>query len=112
MDKLLVEFLSLGGVAALIAAVISVLKYFGVIGDGSAGNVSLTLSTLGFATMVFLKLFAPDVNIAGLNDFAQNASNIVLYVLGFFMMVGLPAKAYGFYKNAGFPFLGYSHSGY
>lgn len=110
MEQLLQQFLGLGGVAAFIAALVNVGKYFGVIADGSASKIALALSTLGFAAMVGLQLFAPDVSIAGLNEGAQKAADVVVYVLGFFAMIGLPAQFHKFYKAAGLPALGASHT--
>lgn len=108
MEQLLLQFLGLAGVAAFIAALVNVGKYFGIVADGSAPKISLALSVLGFVAMAALKLFAPDVSIEGLNEIAQKAADVIAYVLGFFVMVGLPAQSHKFFKVAGLPVLGFS----
>jgi hypothetical protein len=110
MEQLLLQFLGLAGVAAFIAALVNACKYFGVIADGSAPKISLALSVLGFVALAVLKLFAPDVNIDGLSELAQKAADVIAYVLGFFAMVGLPARAHQFLKSAGVPILGFYFS--
>jgi len=110
MEQLLQQFLGLGGVAAFIAAVVNAGKYFGIVADGSASKVSLVLSLLGFAGMVIAQLFAPTVDIAGLNGAAQKAAEVILYVLGLFSMLGLPALWHKGLKGAGVPVVGTSYS--
>lgn len=110
MENLLIQFLGLAGVSAFIAALINAGKYLCIVADDGAGKISLILSLVGFVAMSVLKLFAPDVDIAALDVEAAKAAEVILYVLGLFTMLGLPAKLHGWYKGAGLPVIGYSHS--
>lgn len=110
MEELLIQFLGLAGVAALIAALVNVGKYVGVIADKSAPKAGLVLSVIGFVALVALKLFAPHVDIAALDGWAAKAADVLMYILGLFAMLGLPAQAHRIFKAAGLPVLGFSHS--
>ena len=108
-DSLIIQFVSLAGVAALIAALVNVGKVFGMIPDGKAQNVSATLSLAAFAIFVGLKLFAPEVNIDGLDAQAAQVAEAVLYILGFVVQIGLPGHVHRFLSKSEVPLLGYQH---
>lgn len=109
LNALVIQFSSLVGIAACIAALVQIAKAFGL-PNGAAGHLSAMLSLIAFIALAALKLFAPDVDIAGLDKQASDLAVFALYVLGFFVQMGLPSKIYGIWKDASVPFLGYSHT--
>jgi hypothetical protein len=108
-QELIVQFGTLAGVAALIAALVNVSKVFGL-PDGDAPKVSAGLSLAAFIALVALKVFRPDVDVLALDKFSADAAVAVLYVLGFLVALGLPAKFHGFLAQARIPVLGKSYS--
>ena len=60
LDTLLPQFLALGGVAALVTALVNAGKQFGLVKDGQAPTAALLLNALGFAALLLLNVFAPD----------------------------------------------------
>ena len=107
-ENLVFEFLQLVGVAALISALVNVGKAFGIVPDGAASNVSAGLSFTAFIAFVALKLFKPDVDFLVIDSQSKQIAEFTLYVLGFFIQMGLPAKFHQFLT--GIPFFGYSFS--
>lgn len=108
-SDLVVQFLGLAGVAALIAALINALKSFGY-PDGYASKLSAALSVLAFAVMSYFQIFAPEISVWELDEIAGVWAERLLYILGFIVQIGLPAKFHEFLKNGNIPFLGYSYS--
>lgn len=109
-NDLIVQFGTLAGVAALIAALVNVGKVLGIVPDGSAAKVSAGLSLAAFITLAALKIFAPDVDVAGLDKQAADLAVAALYILGLVTQLGLPAKFHGFLSNADVPVIGRSHT--
>lgn len=108
-EQLIAQFVQLAGVAALIAALVNVAKVFGL-PDGYAQNVSAGLSLLAFVAMVVTHLFAPSVDFALLDEKAADFAVGMLYVLGFLVQLGLPAKFHEFLASARVPVFGKSYS--
>ncbi len=106
-EVLIAQFVTLAGVAAFIAAIVNVAKTFGL-PDGKAPEVSASLSLVAFIALVALRVFRPDVDIQGLDKAAADAAVAVLYVLGFLVQMGLPARVHAFVK--GVPVIGKSYS--
>jgi len=91
LQELIVQFGTLAGVAALVAALVNVAKVFGL-PDGSAPKLSAGLSLAAFAVLVGLKVFAPDVDVLALDAQAADFAVAALYVLGFIVQMGLPSN--------------------
>jgi hypothetical protein len=108
-SDLVVQFGTLAGVAALIAAAVNVAKSFGL-PDGSAPKLSAALSLAAFVTLVALKLFAPDVDVLGLDKVAADAAVGALYILGLVVNLGLPVKFHDFLQAGRVPFIGKSYT--
>jgi hypothetical protein len=66
-SDLVVQFSMLVGVAALVAAVVNVLKTF-CLPDGYAARVSLALSTLAFVALVGFSVFAPELSVWAMDE--------------------------------------------
>lgn len=108
-ENLIAQFATLAGVAALVAALVNVAKTFGM-PDGYAPNVAAGLSLAGFAALVTLKIFAPEVDVPGLDAQAADTAKLILYALGFFAQMGLPAQFHNLFKNGSVPLIGASNS--
>lgn len=108
-QDLIVQFATLAGVAALIAALVNVAKTFGL-PDGKAPQVSAGLSLAAFVALAALKIFKPEINVEGLDQQAADLAALVLYVLGFVVQMGLPAKFHAFLAGGNVPVFGKSFS--
>ena len=106
-DTLIVQFGTLIGVAALIAALVNVAKTFGL-PDGFAPNLSAGLSLLAFTALVALKIFEPEIDIAVLDGKAADVAGLVLYILGFIVQLGLPAQFHKLLSGGSVPLIGTS----
>ncbi len=109
LQELIVQFGTLAGVAALVAALVNVAKVFGL-PDGSAPKLSAGLSLAAFAVLVGLKVFAPDVDVLALDAQAADFAVAALYILGFIVQMGLPSKVHGFLSTSLVPIIGKSHT--
>jgi hypothetical protein len=109
MEGLFASFLSLVGTAALIAAIVNVAKVFGL-KDGYANSVSAVLSTIAFGVLVYLQVFAPEVDIYALDESAKKTAETLLYALGLAVQLGLPVRFHQWFVSGDVPFLGYSHT--
>jgi hypothetical protein len=108
-ESLIVQFGTLVGVAALVAALVNVAKVFGL-PDGYAPNLSAGLSLIAFIALVALKVFQPGTDVVMLDSKAADIAGLVLYVLGFVMQMGLPAQFHKLLSGGGVPVIGTSQS--
>lgn len=76
--------LTLVGVQACILLVIDVLKWSGVVNDGTAGRWSAVLHAIVFVMLIVQIKFFPVINVAGLDaqllEFAKAGGVVFLYV--------------------------------
>jgi len=113
MDILLsifVQFAELAGVAALIAAVVNVLKAFGLVKDGTAGQWMAGLNLVALAVLVALHYFAPEIGLPEADAFAAKLAQILLIVLGYVLQLGVGQAAHGVMSSLDLPGIGYSYS--
>ena len=108
MEQLIAQFVSLMGVAALIAAIVNVGKTVGFVQDEQAHKFSAVLSLIAFVSFVYFRVFVPEVDVFALDTQAAEIAKFMLYVLGFLVQMGLPAKFHEFFK--GLPLVGKSYS--
>ena len=108
LDILLPQFLALGGVAALVTALVNVLKQFNVVKDGQASIASLILNVLGFVTLIALKVLAPDFDFTGIDTSAGSIAQILILVLGLVVQLSASQKAHSTLR--GLPVIGKSYS--
>lgn len=108
--NILIQFAQLAGVAALLAAVLNVFKYFGLVKDGTAGTWYAALSLLVMGLMVFFHYFAPTVGIEFLDAQAAVIAKILLIVLGYLMQLKVGAGTAKTLKGMEIPVLGASSS--
>lgn len=109
IQDLIIQFGTLAGVAALVAALVNVAKTFGL-PDGSAPKLSAGLSLAAFIGLVALKVFAPSVDVLSLDKQAADFAVAALYVLGFIVQIGLPGKVHNFLSGSYIPFIGKSYT--
>lgn len=87
-NVLLTEFGSLVGFAALIAALINILKTAGIIQDGQAQTYSAAFNLVGLGVLLYLHVFQPGLDIAGLDTQAGQIANVLLVVFGYIVQLG------------------------
>lgn len=109
LQDLIVQFGTLAGVAALVAALVNVAKTIGL-PDGSAPQLSASLSLAAFIALVGLKIFAPEVDVIALDRVDADYAVVALYILGFIVQMGLPAKIHNFLSGADVPLIGKLYS--
>jgi hypothetical protein len=108
-EQIILQFVTLAGVAALIAALVNVFKVFGL-PDGKAPEVSSALSLIAFVALASFRIFAPEISIEGLDAKAADLAGLVLYVLGFVVQMGLPARFHEWLAGGNVPVFGKSFS--
>ena len=102
------QFAALAGVGAVIALVVNVLKTVGVVRDGQAQDFSLVLNLAGVAALVALRVFTPDLDVAGLDATAGKIAEAGVIVFGLVVQLYGSRLAHGAIR--GVPVIGKSHS--
>jgi hypothetical protein len=87
-NSLLVQWGMLAGFAALIAAIINILKTAGLIKDGQAQSYSAGFNLVGLAALFFLQVYRPDLDVGGLDGNAQQIAEILTIVFGYVVQLG------------------------
>lgn len=85
--ELVSQWGSLVGVAALIALIINVLKYFSVVKDGTAQTWSTAFNLLGLFGLLALKIFKPAVDVSELDQGAATLAQILTLTFGFVLQL-------------------------
>lgn len=83
MDELLAQWGAMAGFAALIAFVINGLKYFGVVQEGQAPTWSAGLNLAGLVMLLVLKVYAPSVDVGGLDEQVGQFVEVGVVVFGY-----------------------------
>jgi len=107
---ILIQFAQLAGVAALLAAVVNVFKFFGAVKDGSAGSWYAALSLIVMALLVYFHYFIPTIGIEFLDAQAATLAKILLIVLGYVMQLKVGSGTASTLKEMQIPVLGASAS--
>jgi len=108
LNSLASQFASLAGVAALITVVINIFKTFGIVKDGTAQTWSIILNLVGLIVLVYLRVFQPNVDIAGVDQQADSLANILIGILGFVVQIGSSKGTHSLLS--GVPLVGKSNS--
>src|SRR5687767_8037579 len=89
--KIVVSFATLAGVSALVTALVSILRWAGVIKtDESAGRFTAGLNLVAFVVLAVFGVFRPDLDLTFLDGLAAKAATIALFVLGFLTQMTVP----------------------
>lgn len=105
---ILVQFGELVGVAALLAVIINVFKYFGLVKDGTSGTWFAALSLISMAVLVAMHFFAPTVGIEFLDAQAKVLAEILTIVLGYLVQLKTGSGTAGLLKQMKIPVVGSS----
>lgn len=82
LDAILPLFMSLGGVASLVTALVNALKKINVVKDGQAPAYSLIFNLVGLVAVVLLRVFSPDFDFTSADGAAGSISQILTLILG------------------------------
>jgi len=99
---LIAQFGALAGVAALIAAVINVLKLTPLVNDNNTGPWYAGLSLLAFGTLVYFHVFK-DIDLLTLNAQAAQIAGVLLFVGAYMAQLGLGQLAHAILKRLNIP---------
>jgi len=108
MEDFLSTFGSLGGVGALIAAIVNVLKTTGLVKDGQAPTWVVGFNLLGMILLFALGIFQPNADIAGMDETAGQLAVVLFTVFGFVWQLISSKVAHSALKGA--PVLGKSYA--
>jgi len=106
--KVLVGWSALAGVAALIALVINVLQHFPLGEDGKAQSWSAALNLIAMAVFLGLKIYNPQVDLAGIDAEIAKVAQMALIILGYVAQLGISKGTHAALR--GVPVLGKSYS--
>ena len=102
------QFTALAGVGALIALLVNILKTFNVVKDGQAPSASLFLNLAGVTALILLRVFRPDLDVAGLDATAAAIASAGVTLFGLFVQLWGSRLAH--MAVAGAPVIGKSRS--
>lgn len=103
---ILIQFGQLAGVAALIAVVVNVFKYFGLVASGQGGRWFAAANLIALVVLVSFHLFAPTVGLVFIDQQAATIANILLIVLGYVMQLGVGSGTADKLKEMKLPVIG------
>jgi hypothetical protein len=103
---LTVQFVSLLGVAALVAVIVNILKVFGVIKEGASAYWASGLGLVMFITVAVLGIFKPDLTPAFLNEAALKIATILTFILGFITQIAAAPLFHKALSSGSIPLLG------
>lgn len=106
-NALLVTLASMGGFAAIVAVIINVLKYFGLVKEGAAPTWSAGFNILGLI-LLFVAGFFPDLNIQGVDNVLNVLAQI--FTLAFSLVIQLLSSKLAHNAIKGTPVLGKSYT--
>lgn len=107
-STLIGQFMSLAGMAALIAALVNTLKKVGVVKDGDALAWATGFNLAGIVALFVLRVFAPQTDVGQIDQVASSIAQILTLVVGLVVQLGLTRGANEILRGA--PVVGYSHS--
>ena len=108
ISQLEATFGGLVGFAAFVAAVVNVLKYFGVVADGDAPKVAAGLNLIGLIGLFLLEVFLPGTSIDAIDAQFGAVAVLVALLLSFVVQMGVSKLTHIAIK--GVPLIGFSHN--
>lgn len=109
-DALAKTFLSLGGVAALVPAIVNAAKRFGWVADGKAPEWMMVLNMIGFVGLGALQLTGRANLVPYLDEQAGLLANVLTVILGYIAQLFVSRVTHQ-QVLAGLPLIGKSFSG-
>jgi hypothetical protein len=104
------QFLTLAGFGALLAAVINVLKWAKVVKDETAGAWLAGLSLVTIAFLVYMKIFQPQIAIDFLDSQAAVIAQILILILGYVTQLFSGFASHKLFSTLRIPLIGKSYS--
>ena len=108
--SLIEQLMALGGLAALIAVVINILKTFGVVKDGQAGLWSTGLNLAGLVALFVVGIVAPEYDIPGLDGQVAQVAQILSLIFAFIMQNWVSKGTHDVLASGKVPVIGKSFS--
>lgn len=103
---LTIQFVSLLGVAALVAALVNLFKVFGIVKEGMSAYWASGLGLVAFIAMAVIGIFNPDLTPAFLNEAALKIATILAFILGFVTQIAAAPLFHKALSSGGVPLLG------
>ena len=107
--KIAIGFAALAGFSKLNAVIVQVLKYAGIVKDGTSSNWAAGLNLAAFIGLIYFGVFQPHVTVEVLDGYAAQIAEIALYVFGFIMQMTGSKPTYDDLKASKVPVLSYHH---
>ncbi len=108
--SLIEQLLALGGFAAIVAIVINVLKAIGVVKDGTAGTWAAGFNLVGLITLYLLKIFAPEVDISGVDAHLSQLAEIFSLIFSYVIQNWVSQGTHKVLSNGNVPVIGTSYN--
>ena len=108
LEQLVALLPTFAGAGALIAAIVNVLKKFGVVKDGGAGTASLLLNLALLVGLALAQVYS--IDLTKWDTLAGGVAQIVAVVLTLLGQTGFAWGAHKLLKAGGVSILGYSHA--
>lgn len=102
LDNILLVLGTLVGWPALVALVIDILKYVGVVDDGTAGKWNLGFNLLGFVLVAVATGFFPDFDIPGVDAYLLEYVKVAAYVVAVVIQILVTRGAHKLYVKTEF----------
>jgi len=109
-SDLLIQFSMLVGFAALVAAIINILKTAGLVQDGQAQTYSAILNLVGISVLLYLRVFQPQVDIPNVDAQIGKIADVLLVVFGYVLQLGGAQFTHNLLSSANIPIVGKSFS--
>ena len=103
---LTVQFVSLLGVAALIAVIVNILKVVGVVKKGTSAYWASGLGLVTFLVLVILGVFRPDLTVVFLDAVALKIATILTFLLGFVVQLSAAPLFHKALSTGSIPIIG------
>jgi len=98
ITSIFTQFTALSGVAALIAAVINILKSLSIVKEGEAPMYSLVLNFFALAGLIVLNLFSPAADVTALDSQAAQLAELLLIVFAYTAQLGVSKLSHKIFK--------------
>lgn len=109
MDNLIIEVGALVGFSALVSLLVNVLKYFGVVKDGTADKWVAGFNFAGILALFVTRLFIPEFDPIQADGVMAEVAAVGVYILNFVIMIFGSKVTYAAVK--GLPVVGKTFSG-